>query len=192
MRALLRLAPAARFVWKSASAASTVQWLWSIGGAALITGGASAVLRLPFPWSAVVAVGLFLILLAGVLAVIEAWQEARINGSAPAPAKSILQSPNLAIAKRLARLYREGERQRSAAKAVLGKNPTAPHAPYEAEAKRWSQRVRVELGAISAHEQDMWDLSRPMKRDDLHGVVRFYDELLRALAQTVKTIERQP
>ncbi len=53
------------------STASLMQWLWTIGGGAVVSAAISAALGVPSPWGYVLAIGLFVLVAAAMLALIE-------------------------------------------------------------------------------------------------------------------------
>lgn len=55
------------WLWHGLNAASLAQWLWSLGGGAVVTALLSALLHLPTPWSFVFAAGAFLLAAAAIL-----------------------------------------------------------------------------------------------------------------------------
>lgn len=55
------------WLWHGLNAASLAQWLWSLGGGAVVTALLSALLHLPAPWSFVFAAGAFLLAAAAIL-----------------------------------------------------------------------------------------------------------------------------
>lgn len=60
-----------RFFVGVLSTASLMQWLWTIGGGAVVSAAISAALGFPSPWGYVLAMGLFVLAAAAILALIE-------------------------------------------------------------------------------------------------------------------------
>jgi hypothetical protein len=87
------------WLWRALNAASLAQWLWSLGGGAVVSAIFSALLHLSPPWSFVLAAGVFLLSAAAILSQFNRRQtESKGGGSRQATGKSWTGQPPACVA----------------------------------------------------------------------------------------------
>lgn len=156
------------WLWKGVSAASTVVWLMSVGGAAVVSAIVGSVTGLGRPWSFLLAAGVFLVFLGGSVEVLSRRLPRQQAGAPSLPAPASAPAPKADDPFRRAEALRqthETKQLRLALSQIAGELEEAQHVLTDGDApqfflnhflpdERWKQQGNrlIDAGLTELHK----------------------------------------